>query len=245
MTGFPALCAQRLVLTGNVSRCVASGVSIRFPRAKRGSRPNATKSTMSASIRTVPARHPDLHPVTGRTGDIPTLGCQVRCGPVVGHFPGVPAGAAAKQEAALPDLVARGDLLRGLDRVALPQRRDAGADPQPGWWPPPPRSAARTGPWRRVVLFSADRRPAATGTGAGAGCGRVREPGRTRSPAPPALAPARRAPSNRRCRTLPRRRARVPPLGWTRPFAGGPGQIGGGEGRRQKPRRGKGLTVSV
>jgi hypothetical protein len=47
---------------------------------------------------------------------------------VVFHFFGVPADADAEQEAAVGDLIDRRHQLRGLDRVALVDQADAGAD---------------------------------------------------------------------------------------------------------------------
>jgi hypothetical protein len=51
-------------------------------------------------------------------------------GAVVGHFVLVPAVADAEKETAARDLVHRGDLLGGLDRVALSDQANAGAEQQ-------------------------------------------------------------------------------------------------------------------
>jgi hypothetical protein len=51
-------------------------------------------------------------------------------GAVVGHLVLVPAVADAEQEATARDLVDRSDLLGGLDRVALGDQADAGAEQQ-------------------------------------------------------------------------------------------------------------------
>jgi hypothetical protein len=50
-------------------------------------------------------------------------------GAVVGHLLGIPAIADAEQEAAARELVDRGHLLGGLDRVTLRHEADTGADP--------------------------------------------------------------------------------------------------------------------
>ncbi len=55
---------------------------------------------------------------------------------VVVHLLGVPAGADAEQEAPVRDLVERGDLLGGLDRVALHDEADAGRDLRASSSPP-------------------------------------------------------------------------------------------------------------
>src|SRR5206468_3025819 len=50
---------------------------------------------------------------------------------VVLHLFGVPAAADAEQKPAARDLIDRGDLLGGLDRVALNYQTDPGADLEP------------------------------------------------------------------------------------------------------------------
>ena len=53
---------------------------------------------------------------------------RARVGAVVVHLLEVPAGADAEEEAAAGELVERGDLLGGRDRVALDDQADAGAE---------------------------------------------------------------------------------------------------------------------